>query len=98
MGFRFCRTVPSGCRLKEDGGSGQARLVFVCEFHGQRPPAAASGKNMIVIAWVGHAMRRAVPSAITKDGLTLRIVIPQVEGLYEELASDDMVYFVSGRE
>jgi len=55
-------------------------------------------KSMIVIAGVGHAMRRAVPSAVAKDGLTLRIVIPKVEGLYAELDSDDMDYFVSGKE
>jgi len=55
-------------------------------------------KSMVVIAGVGHAMRRAVPAAVAMDGLTLRIVIPQVEGLYEELNGDDMDYFVSGKE
>ena len=53
---------------------------------------------MVVIAGVGHAMRRAVPAAVAMDGVTLRIVIPQVEGLYEELNGDDMDYFVSGKE
>jgi len=55
-------------------------------------------KSMVVIAGVGHVMRRAVPSAVAQSGLTLRIVIPQVDGLYEELGSDDMDYFVSGKE
>jgi uncharacterized iron-regulated protein len=55
-------------------------------------------KSMVVIAGTGHVMRRAVPSAVSRAGLTLRIVIPQVEGLYAELDSDDMDYFVSGRE
>jgi uncharacterized iron-regulated protein len=55
-------------------------------------------KSMVVIAGVGHAMRRAVPSAVAKEGLMLRIVIPKVEGLYAELDSDDMDYFVSGNE
>jgi hypothetical protein len=53
---------------------------------------------MVVIAGVGHAMRRAVPSAVAQEGLSLRIVIPQVDGLYDELNSDDMDYFVSGKE
>jgi len=56
------------------------------------------GKSMVVIAGVGHAMRRAVPAALAAEGLTLRIVIPQVDGLYDELKRDDMDYFVSGRE
>jgi len=56
------------------------------------------GKVMVVIAGVGHVMRRAVPAAVAGEGLTLRIVIPQVEGLYEELDSDDMDYFVSNAE
>jgi len=55
-------------------------------------------KSMIVIAGVGHVMRRAVPSAVATEGLTLRIVIPKVDGLYTELDSDDMDYFVSGKE
>lgn len=55
-------------------------------------------KSMVVIAGVGHAMRRAVPSAVAREGLTLRIVIPKVDGLYDELSSDDMDYFVSGKE
>lgn len=55
-------------------------------------------KSMIVIAGVGHAMRRAVPSALAREGLPLRIVIPQVDGLYDELNRDDMDYFVSGKE
>jgi len=56
------------------------------------------GKSMIVIAGVGHVLRRAVPAAVAAEGLTLRIVIPQVDGLYDELNSTDMDYFVSGRE
>lgn len=55
-------------------------------------------KSMVVIAGVGHAMRRAVPSAVVREGVTVRIVIPKVEGLYDELDGDDMDYFVSGRE
>jgi len=55
-------------------------------------------KGMIVIAGVGHVMRRAVPAAVAREGLTLRIVIPQVEGLYAELDSDDMDYFVSNKD
>lgn len=55
-------------------------------------------KSMVVIAGVGHAMRRAVPAALTREGLSLRIVIPKVDGLYEELDSDDMDYFVTSRE
>lgn len=55
-------------------------------------------KSMVVIAGVGHAMRRAVPAAVALEGLTLRIVIPQVDGLYDELDRDDMDYFVSGKE
>jgi hypothetical protein len=53
---------------------------------------------MVVIAGVGHAMRRAVPSAVQRDGLTLRIVIPKVDGLYDELERGDMDYFVDGKE
>lgn len=56
------------------------------------------GKSMVVIAGVGHAMRRAVPAAVATEGFTIRIVIPQVGGLYDELKSDDMDYFVSGKE
>jgi uncharacterized iron-regulated protein len=55
-------------------------------------------KSMVVIAGVGHAMRRAVPSAVAMEGLSLRIVIPQMDGIYDELNRDDMDYFVSGRE
>jgi uncharacterized iron-regulated protein len=55
-------------------------------------------KSMVVIAGVGHAMRRAVPSAVQRDGLTLRIVIPKVDGLYDELERGDMDYFVDGKE
>jgi hypothetical protein len=43
-------------------------------------------------------MRRAVPAALTREGLSLRIVIPKVDGLYDELDSDDMDYFVTSRE
>jgi hypothetical protein len=39
-------------------------------------------------------MRRAVPAAVSAAGLSTRIVIPKVEGLYEELDGDDMDYFV----
>jgi uncharacterized iron-regulated protein len=49
---------------------------------------------MVVIAGVGHAMRRAVPAAIARDGVSTRIVLPQVEGLYEALDRSDMDYFV----
>jgi len=52
-------------------------------------------RTMVVIAGVGHAMRRAVPAALSGSGLSTRIVIPQVEGLYEELDGDDMDYFVT---
>ena len=55
-------------------------------------------RSMVVIAGVGHAMRRAVPAALAREGLSLRIVIPKVEGLYEELDSDDMDYFVTSRK
>lgn len=55
-------------------------------------------KSMVVIAGVGHAMRRAVPAELAGEGLTLRIVIPQVDGLYDELSRDDMDYFVNSRE
>jgi len=51
-------------------------------------------RTMVVIAGVGHSMRRAVPAALSGSGLSTRIVIPQVEGLYEELESDDMDYFL----
>ncbi|HZV83014.1 MAG TPA: ChaN family lipoprotein [Geobacteraceae bacterium] len=52
-------------------------------------------RTMVVIAGVGHVMRRAVPSAVSGAGLSTRIVIPQVEGLYDELDSDDMDYFLT---
>jgi len=52
-------------------------------------------RSMVVIAGVGHAMRRAVPSILARQGLALRIVIPQVDGLYEELERNDMDYFVT---
>jgi len=51
-------------------------------------------RRMVVIAGVGHAMRRAVPAAVAAEGLSTRIVIPKVEGLYEELDGEDMDYFV----
>jgi uncharacterized iron-regulated protein len=51
-------------------------------------------RKMVVIAGVGHVMRRAVPAAVSAAGLSTRIVIPKVEGLYEELDGDDMDYFV----
>lgn len=51
-------------------------------------------RTMVVIAGVGHAMRRAVPSGLAVDGQAVRIVIPRVEGLYGELDGDDMDYFV----
>jgi len=52
-------------------------------------------RTMVVIAGVGHVMRRAVPAEVSGAGLSTRIVIPQVEGLYEELESDDMDYFLT---
>src|SRR6185369_1608279 len=55
---------------------------------------AAPERRMVVIAGVGHVMRRAVPGAVAAEGLSTRIVIPKVEGLYEELEGDDMDYFV----
>jgi len=55
-------------------------------------------RSMVVIAGVGHAMRRAVPAALAREVLSLRIVIPKVEGLYDELDRDDMDYFVTSRE
>jgi uncharacterized iron-regulated protein len=51
-------------------------------------------RTMVVIAGVGHAMRRAVPSAVDAEGFSTRVVIPRVEGLYSELSGDDMDYFV----
>jgi len=55
-------------------------------------------KSMVVIAGVGHAMRRAVPVALAEEGLSIRIVIPKTEGLYDELDRDDMDYFVNSSE
>lgn len=55
-------------------------------------------KSMVVIAGVGHVMRSAVPSFLAKKGISHKIVIPKVEGLYEELSGDDMDYFVSFEE
>jgi len=52
-------------------------------------------RSMVVIAGVGHVMRRAVPAEVSGAGLSTRIVIPQVEGLYDELESDDMDYFLT---
>lgn len=52
-------------------------------------------KTVVVIAGVGHVMRRAIPSFISKKGISHKIVIPKVDGLYEELEGDDMDYFVS---
>lgn len=57
--------------------------------------AAAPRRTMVVVAGVGHAMRRAVPAGLGDTGLAVRIVIPQVPGLYEELDRDDMDYFVT---
>ena len=51
-------------------------------------------RRMVVIAGVGHVMRRAVPSAVAAEGLSTKIVIPRVEGLYDELDRDDMDYVV----
>jgi uncharacterized iron-regulated protein len=51
-------------------------------------------RRMIVIAGVGHTMRRAVPGAVAAEGISTKIVIPRVEGLYEALDGDDMDYFV----
>jgi uncharacterized iron-regulated protein len=56
--------------------------------------ATAPERTMVVIAGVGHAMRRAVPVAVAAAGLSTRIILPHVEGLYEELDGDDMDYFV----
>lgn len=55
-------------------------------------------KTLVIIAGTGHAMRRAVPAAVATEGLSLKIVIPEVYGLYEELNRDDMDYFVSAGE
>jgi uncharacterized iron-regulated protein len=52
------------------------------------------GRKMIVIAGVGHAMRRAVPAFMSDNLIAHRIVIPKKEGLYDELDRDDMDYFV----
>jgi uncharacterized iron-regulated protein len=52
-------------------------------------------RTMLVIAGVGHAMRRAVPSALPGEGLAIRIVIPKVDGLYEMLDRDDMDYLLT---
>lgn len=56
--------------------------------------AVNPARKMVVIAGVGHAMRRAVPAAVAHAGLSTRIVVPQVDGLYEELDGDDMDYYV----
>ena len=56
--------------------------------------AAEPERKMIVIAGVGHAMRRAVPAAVSAAGLPIRILIPKVEGLHKELEGDDMDYYV----
>jgi uncharacterized iron-regulated protein len=59
--------------------------------------AAYPQRRMVVLAGVGHAIRRAVPSLLTLPGLpAVRIVIPRVEGLYQEMSRDDADYFVRG--
>jgi uncharacterized iron-regulated protein len=51
--------------------------------------------SMVVIAGVGHAMRRAVADDLGKGpGLTTRIIIPVVDGLFDTINRDDADYFV----
>lgn len=52
-------------------------------------------RRMVVVAGVGHTMRRAAPRLLDGSGLPYRIVIPKVFGLYEELERSDMDYFIS---
>jgi uncharacterized iron-regulated protein len=52
-------------------------------------------RTMVVLAGVGHAMRRGVPALTVRGGLSGRIVLPQVDGLYEALEPSDMDYLVS---
>lgn len=52
-------------------------------------------RTMVVIAGVGHAMRRAVPAEAAREGLTTRIVLPHVDGLDDALDRGDMDYYVT---
>ena len=52
-------------------------------------------KRMVVVAGVGHTMRRASPRLLDGSEFRYRIVIPRVFGLYEELERSDMDYFIS---
>ncbi len=54
------------------------------------------GKTVVVVAGVGHAMRRAVAEPLAKEGgIASKIVMPMNEGIVEKLEGEDADYFVS---
>lgn len=54
-----------------------------------------SGSSMVIITGIGHAMRRAVADDLEKQvGVKTLVVIPVVEGVFDQISRDDANYFI----
>lgn len=96
---RFVAEMFAGHMLNE------ASLASFCEAQGLRNSTMGKliqgylnknrGSTMVVITGIGHAMRRAVADELDKQpGLKTAVVIPVVEGLFDQISRDDADYFV----
>lgn len=53
------------------------------------------GKTVVVVAGVGHAMRRAVAEPLANEGgITSKVIMPMTEGIVEKLDGTDADFFV----
>ena len=53
------------------------------------------GTTVVVVAGVGHAMRRAVAEPLAREGgISSKVIVPMTEGIVEKLESSDADYFV----
>lgn len=83
----------------------EARFTSFCEAQALRNStmgklisnrlAKNAGETVVVITGIGHAMRRAVADDLDRTpGIRTVVVIPVVEGLFEEIERDDADYFI----
>lgn len=56
--------------------------------------ASNPSHTIVVLAGVGHSIRRAVPYEVLREGKGVKIVLPFVEALEADIASDDADYIV----
>ncbi|HEY5975711.1 MAG TPA: ChaN family lipoprotein [Geobacteraceae bacterium] len=57
---------------------------------------ADPGLTMVVITGVGHAMKNAVAARLTaRTGMSTRVIVPVVEGMFEAMGEGEADYFVS---